>query len=631
MLFGKNKLFKKTRAFFGNYKQLGIVLVAALASLILSLTGNSGWAHILISATALISILPLGWGMIEDLRSGKYGLDLLAITAIVVSVVMKEYWAGMIIVLMLTGGEALEDFAEKRAKTELTSLLNQKPKKAHLIKGNKTLDVAVSLVAVGSKIVIYPGEVVPVDCIILEGNSSFDESSLTGESLPITKNINDQLLSGSINIEGVVTAKALHSAADSQYEQIIKLVKSASSANSPFVRLADRYSIPFTAVSFIIAGAAWAISGESIRFLEVLVVATPCPLLIGAPIALISGMSRAAKHGIIIKTGAAMERLAVIKTVAFDKTGTLTRGQPVVKDVKVYADYSRSDILIAAAALEQSSTHVLAKAIVQAALDAGSKLKKAKQVKELSGRGLSGRLDGKSILVGRLSLLEDQNVEIPKKLGSQLPKQTATFVAINQKLAGIIMFHDELRPESSGMLVKLRALGIRHTLMVTGDNEATANSIAKELGITDVTANCLPVDKLRAIEKVAHKPVAFVGDGVNDAPVLTASDIGIALGARGSTAASESADVVIMLDDISKVATAVEVSKRTLFIAKQSILMGIFISVGLMGIFATGKFKPVYGASIQELVDITVIINALRAHGSWKKKSIPTTKQQLAV
>jgi len=266
MLFGKNKLFKKTRAFFGNYKQLGIVLVAALASLILSLTGNSGWAHILISATALISILPLGWGMIEDLRSGKYGLDLLAITAIVVSVVMKEYWAGMIIVLMLTGGEALEDFAEKRAKTELTSLLNQKPKKAHLIKGNKTLDVAVSLVAVGSKIVIYPGEVVPVDCIILEGNSSFDESSLTGESLPITKDINDQLLSGSINIEGVVTAKALHSAADSQYEQIIKLVKSASSANSPFVRLADRYSIPFTAVSFIIAGAAWLSLGNPYDF-----------------------------------------------------------------------------------------------------------------------------------------------------------------------------------------------------------------------------------------------------------------------------------------------------------------------------------------------------------------------------
>ncbi len=611
-------MFKKTWRFFLRYRQLGIVLLAAIVALALELSKQPSLAHWLLGVTAIISVLPLAWAMIEDLRSGKYGLDVLAITAIVVSVLMREYWAGMIIVLMLTGGEALEDYAEERAKTELSALLKRKPKKAHKIKGNKILDVAVSQIAVSDKIVIYPGEVVPVDCVVTEGSSSFDESSLTGESLPIIKNTGEQLLSGSINVEGVVTAKALHTAADSQYEQIIKLVKSAASAQSPFVRLTDRYSIPFTLLSFTIAGAAWALSGESIRFLEVLVVATPCPLLLGAPIALISGMSRAAKHGIIIKTGSALEKLAAVKTIAFDKTGTLTKGQPVVKDVKLFNDYHRQEVLGAAAALEQSSTHILAKAIVEAA---GTKSKKAKQVKEMSGRGLSGRLDGKSILVGRLSLLEEENVELPKNIASLAPKQTATFVAINHKLAGIILFHDELRPESAAMLQKLRELGIRHTLMVTGDNQATADLVATKLGITDVSANCLPADKLLAIEKVTDRPVAFVGDGVNDAPVLTASDVGIALGARGSTAASESADVVIMLDDISKVGTGLEVAKRTFFIAKQSILIGIFISVGLMGVFSTGKFKPVYGAAIQELVDVTVIINALRAHGSWKKKS----------
>lgn len=614
-------MFKKTRHFFTKYKQLGVVLLAAIAALILELTKRHTAAHWTLGITALVSTLPLLWGMLEDLRSGKYGLDILAITAIVVSVIMKEYWAGMIIVLMLTGGEALEDYAEERAKTELSALLKRKPKKAHKIKGNKTLDVKVSDVSVGDKIVIYPGEVVPVDCVIIEGSSSFDESSLTGESLPVLKEKTAQLLSGSVNVEGAVTARALHIAAESQYEQIIKLVKSAASAQSPFVRLTDRYSIPFTLLSFVIAGGAWIISGQAIRFLEVLVVATPCPLLLGAPIALISGMSRAAKHGIIVKTGSALEKLAAVKTVAFDKTGTLTKGRPEVSRVKTFGSYNRQGVLAYAASLEQSSTHILAKAIVEAAGSHGTKIQKAKQVKEVSGLGLEGRVSGKTIVVGRLNLLEERGIVIPKSTKADSIKQTASFVAIDDKLAGIITFKDEIRPEAKAMLTRLRTLGIKHTLMVTGDNKVTANAIAGELGITDVQANSLPADKLHAIEKIPYRPVAFAGDGVNDAPVLTAADVGIALGARGSTAASESADVVIMLDDVARVATSLEIAKRTFFIAKQSILIGIFISVGLMGIFSTGHFKPVYGAAIQELVDVTVIVNALRAHGSWRKVS----------
>ena len=386
--------------------------------------------------------------------------------------------------------------------------------------------------------------------------------------------------------------------------------------------MADKYSIPFTITAFAIAGTAWFISGEPIRFLQVIVVATPCPLLLAAPIALISGMSRAAKHGIIVKTGSALEKLALVETVAFDKTGTLTRGVLVISDVRTFGPFSRHDVLGYAAALEQNSTHILAKSILAAADKESLKVQKAKKITETSGQGLRGRVQGKDILVGRLSLLQTAGVEIPSSVNVNTVQQTATFVAINHKLAGIISFTDELRPETKSMLKRLETSGIKHTLMVTGDNEATAKRIAKQVGIKDIRANCLPADKLSAIEKVEFRPVAFVGDGVNDAPVLTASDVGIALGARGSTAASESADVVIMMDDISRVATSVEIAQRTFFIAKQSILIGIFISVALMGVFFTGKFKPVYGAILQEVVDVTVIFNALRAHGSWRKKEL---------
>jgi heavy metal translocating P-type ATPase len=420
-------------------------------------------------------------------------------------------------------------------------------------------------------------------------------------------------MSGSTNLEGAITIRTSHTAADSQYEQIIKLVKSATASQSPFVRLADRYSIPFTIISFVIAGAAWAVSGDALRFLEVIVVATPCPLLLGAPIALIGGMSRAAKNGIIVKTGSAIERLAEVKTLAFDKTGTLTLGSLSVSKINTFNGHKRDEVLAHAAAIEQRSPHVLAHAIVQLSADESIKPLKVSDVKEIPGHGLSGRVKGRKVLVGRLSLLEEQKIAVPK---SAVPVHTATYVAIDGELAGVITFKDEVRPESKKMLERIRLAGVKHSLMVTGDNAAAAQRIADELGIEDVRANCLPADKIEAVRGAAHHPVAFVGDGINDAPVLAASEVGIALGARGATAASESADVVILVDNVDRVASAIEISKRTLYIAKQSIMIGIAISVVLMFVFSTGHFKPVYGAAIQELVDVTVIINALRAHSA---------------
>ncbi len=515
---------------------------------------------------------------------------------------------------MLTGGESLEDFAEHRARSELDALLERAPQMAHAIRKRKTVDVKASELRAGDQIIIKPGELVPVDAIITDGAASFDESSLTGESLPQTRQAGEVILSGSVNLDGEVTAKATATAQNSQYQQIIALVRSAAASQSPFVRLADRYSLPFTVIAYAIALTVWIISGQAIRFLEVIVVATPCPLLLAAPIALISGMARASRYGIIVRTGSALERLAEARTVAFDKTGTLTRGRPMVDKITKLGKHSKDEVLALAASLEQSSNHVLAQAIVIAAKDNDLKLVKAKHMLEIAGRGLTATLKGQEVIVGRYSLLTDRGVKLPAKFKRDSIAQTAVYVAVDGQPAGVITLKDELRTDSRATLSRLHQLGIRHTLMVTGDNSATAQAIARELGIEEVHAEALPADKLHVISKVKDRPVVFVGDGVNDAPVLTAADVGIALGARGSTAASESADLVIMLDDIGRVAAGLEIAKRTFGIARQSILVGIGLSVALMAIFATGRFSPLSGAIIQEVVDVVVIFNALRAH-----------------
>lgn len=615
---------KKLGIFFREYYQFSWAFVATICALMLTFTGATKFAHILLASIAIVSVIPLIWGMIKDLRDGTYGVDILAATAIITSVIMREYWAGVVIVLMLTGGEALEDYAENRAKAELSSLLDNTPKTARILRGRKVLEVKASQVKVGDKVLVKPGEVVSVDGVIIEGNSSFDESSLTGESLPVNKQAGETILSGAIVVDGTITIRAIHTSEDSQYEQIIKLVKTASSTQSPFVRLADRYSVPFTIISFIIAGGAWIMSGDSMRFLQVLVVATPCPLILGAPIALISGISRAARHGIIVKNGGAIERLAITKTMAFDKTGTLTNGTPKVSKITVYNKFKTDEVLSYASALEQNSNHILAQAIVDEAQSRKLKIPKIRDVKEMSGNGLVGFSGNKKIIIGKISFISKLKIEIPPQLKSKSLVNTTSVLVIDNKVAGIISFEDEIRPEAKKTLALIKKLGIKDIFMITGDNKSTALAIAKKLGIANVKADCLPADKLTAVGEISKPPVAFVGDGVNDAPVLTASEVGIALGARGATAASETADVVIMLDDLSKVAKSLDIAKTTLKIAKQSIMIGIVISICLMIIYSTGKFSATSGALIQELVDVTVIIYALRAHGSWKK---PKTKK----
>lgn len=608
------ELLKRIITFIWHWKLFSLAVLALIASLIIYFVGFHTAADITLAVVSLIEVVPLLWGMWGDIRTGSYGIDILAATAIVASVLLKQYWAAIVVVIMLTGGESLEDYADHRALSELSALLEHAPTTAHLLKNKKQVDVKASELKVGDKFIVKPGELVPTDGVVIEGSSTFDESSLTGESVPVPKTINGTLLSGSINIDGPVTVKATALASDSQYQQIIKLVESAAASKAPFVRLADRYSIPFTVLAYAIAGAVWAFSGHAIRFLEVIIVATPCPLLLAAPIALISGMSLASRYGIIVKNGAALEKLAEAQTVAFDKTGTLTSGKLSVDKVKSFNKFKESDVLSYAASLEQYSNHIIAKAVTNEASKQKLKTVKVKGLEEVSGQGLKANLKSEKLIVGRLSLLQDESVNIPPDLSKLQQSSTMVFVGLDKRLVGYISLKDRLRKEAKATLQSLRNQGIHNFMLITGDNNRVANKVASELGINAVIADALPADKLKAIEKDKERPVVFVGDGVNDAPVLTASDVGIALGARGSTAASESADMVILPDDVGHVATAYTVARKTFRIAQQSILFGIALSVILMLIFATGHFLPVYGAILQEVVDVFVIFNALRAH-----------------
>ena len=612
---------KKFWRFVRTYTLFTLAALAAIAAVILQTLNHAEAASWILGAVSVIALIPLIVRMARDIQAGTYGIDILAAIAITTSVILQQYWAAIIIVIMLTGGESLETFAARRARSELYDLLKRAPVHAHVIQKGKEIDTRASAVKERDHIVIRPGEVVPVDAVILDGTGNFDESSLTGESVPLTKNPGDQVLSGSINIDGLITAQAVHTAAGSQYQQIVRLVEAAADNPAPFVRLADRYSVPFTLLALTIAGVAWILTKQPIRFLEVIVVATPCPLILATPIALIAGMSRAARDGIIIKTGTALEQLAQARTFAFDKTGTLTQGLPSLDEIVAFNPFSKQDVLIHAAALEQASNHVLAAAVLRAAAAKQLKIPKTRHVREIAGRGLEGHVKGTEVIVGRYSLLSDNGIAAPKQFKTAGIGQTATYVAIGGKLAGYLTFKDQIRPEAKATIAALRKLGIKRMLMVTGDNKATAQVIAKQLGISQVVAETLPGDKLRSIDAITERPVAFVGDGVNDAPVLTAADVGVALGARGSTAASESADVVIMKDRFGDVATAVALSRRAFKIATQSIVVGLGLSTVLMLVFATGRFSPVAGAITQEAVDVLVIFNALRAHRPGRRLS----------
>jgi len=604
------------------YPLVAATVALGLVGAALALTGQPDAVRWLFSAFGLAVAAYEAVGMVRQLRAGTFGVDFLAITAIVATVLVGEYVATMIIVLMLTGGAALEDFAVNRAKRELDALLKRAPQIAHRYTADLTEveDVPATEVRIGDHLLVRPAEIVPVDGALLSESAAFDESSLTGESLPVERTAGDAILSGSINGQAAATIRATATAANSQYQQIIALVEEAAASKAPVVRLADRYAVPFTAVSLAIAGLAWLFSGDPARFAEVLVVATPCPLLISAPVAFMGGMSRAARNGIIVKGGGVLETLSRAKTAVFDKTGTLTHGTPTIARVLPESGFGEDELLALAASAEQYSSHVLAASVIAAARARGLALTSTDTAHEVPAHGVIARLGSAEITVGKLSYIRDR---APDAAATTLEGgELAIYVAVDGRFAGSIVASDSLRSNARQTMADFRALGITETVMLTGDARPTAEHIAALVGIETVQADCLPVDKVDAVRGLTGRPVIMVGDGVNDAPVLAVADVGIAMGARGATAASESADVVILIDDLSRTARAVAIGQDTIRIALQSIWLGIALSLALMILAAVGFIPATVGALLQEFVDLATILNALRAIGGRRDAAV---------
>ncbi len=570
-------------------------------------------------ATAYVGLF-VAWtlvGMVRDILRGHVGLDILAVVAMVATLAVGEYIASLIIVLMLSGGEALEDFAARRAKRELTALLDRSPRVAHVLsdpnasESDEVREIDVEDVEIDDVLLVRPAEIVPVDGILLSANGTFDESSLTGESLPVTRSVGGEVLSGAVNGTRAVRIRAVRRSADSQYQQIVALVRTAQDSRAPVVRLADRFAIPFTVVALVLAGTAWVISGDPTRFAEVLVLATPCPLLIAAPVAFLGGLSRAAKAGVIVKGGAVIEQLARVKSAAFDKTGTLTQGRPDLVDIRPAGGFTPVELLRLAAAAEQYSSHVLADCIRRAATGRGLTLPAAEAASEVATNGVTAVIEGRTVVVGKPAYIA--SLAPGTTMSTLAAGQAAAYVAVDGRFAGVLVLADDPRIEASAVVRWLRSHGVKQVTMLTGDARSTAETIAQQVGIYDIHADLLPPEKVRLAAELRPSPVMMVGDGVNDAPVLAAADIGVAMGARGATAAGDAADIVILVDSLAGVVDAVSIGRHTLRVALTAIWIGIGLSVGLMVVAMTGIIPAVAGALVQELVDLATILYALRA------------------
>ena len=599
------------------YPVVTLTIIVGAFVLILDASGadrTSKWLAIVYVSMVIVWTLI---GMIRDVLRGQIGLDVLAVVAMIATLAVGEDLASLIIVLMLSGGEALEDFAGRRAKHELTALLDRSPQIAHVIvhpgdeSSDEVQDAAADDVRVGDVLLIRPAELVPVDAVLLSAAGSFDEASLTGESLPAERVAGDEVLSGSVNGPNAVRVRAVRRSADSQYQQIVALVRDAQESRAPAVRLADRFAIPFTAVSLVIAGAAWGLSGDSTRFAEVLVLATPCPLLIAAPVAFLGGLSRAAKAGVIVKGGAVLEQLARVRSAAFDKTGTLTAGHPTLIELHPAAGFTADELLGLAASAEQYSSHVLADGVRRAAAERGIPILPASNASEAATNGVTAVIEGRTVVVGKPAYIAALAPDTER--AALEPGQVAAYVAVDGRFAGVLVLADDARPEAAAVVAWLRANGIERIAMLTGDTDTTAQAIAAEVGIDQVHAELLPSDKVQLAAHMRPRPMLMVGDGVNDAPVLAAADIGIAMGAKGSTAAGDAADAVILKDSLTKVVDAIAIGRHTLRVAFTAIWIGIALSVGLMLVATTGVIPAVAGALIQELVDLATILYALRA------------------
>ncbi|MHB8416640.1 MAG: heavy metal translocating P-type ATPase [Myxococcales bacterium] len=613
---------------------LGLAAGGLLALLHRVDLGRWVWA-----GATLAVLLPTALASARGLWRGETGVDLIALLAMGGALALGETLAGAIIAVMLTGGTSLERFAVARARRELSALLARAPRRAHRRTGESVVAVDVAEVAVGDRLVVSPGEVVPTDGLLESKSAVLDESALTGEARPVRLEAGAPLRSGGTNAGGPFEMRVTQEAERSTYAGIVRLVSAAEESKAPFVRLADRYALVFLGATLAIAAAAWIGTGDPVRALAVLVVATPCPLILAAPAAIIAGVSRAAKHGIIVKGGGPLETLARVTVLLLDKTGTLTVARPQIVDLECFG-VSSDEVVRLAASLEQLSMHPFAPAIVLEARNRNLDLAFPESVHEEMGTGISGRVEGREVAVGQRAWVAPAALPTPElrsiELRTKAEGSSSIFVAIDGRLAGALVLEDPIRAEAPRALRALRKAGIERIHLVTGDHPDVAELVGDALGLDRVFAERTPEEKVEVVRQVRGEGVtAMVGDGVNDAPALALADVGVAMGARGATAASEAADVVLTADRLEGLVLATRIAKRTRRIALESVAVGMGLSLVAMTAAAAGLIVPIAGAILQEGIDVVVILNALRALGGGgltrrSGPAVPELAQRLA-
>ena len=605
----------------------GIALAGILAGGAARLAGMGGLSEVLWAFTTAVVLVPLALTVAGDLRRRELGVDLIALLAMTGSLILGEHLAGAVIALMLSGGQALEAFAGARARRELAALLARAPQAVHRYEDGVLASPPIEEVRPGDLLLVKPAEVVPVDGLVEEEAAVLDESALTGESRPVERAARELARSGTVNGGAPFRMRAVATAAESTYAGIVRLVREAEASKAPLVRLADRYALIFLPLTLAIAGIAWALSGDPVRALAVLVVATPCPLILAAPVAILAGVSRSAHRGVIVKGGQALEALARARVLLLDKTGTITTGMPSLSDVETFGPEAAPEILRLAASLDQMSQHVLAAAVVRAAHDRGLPLSFPEKVTERPGQGIQGEVEGRRVALGKLSFLQQDGVlsagirRVRRR--TALEGSSSVFVAVDGEVAGALILHDPVRPDSPRALRALRRAGIERVVLVTGDHPEVAEMVGAGIGADLVLAERSPEEKVEAVLAERTRGLTLmVGDGVNDAPALAAADVGVAMGARGATASAEAADVVLTVDRLDRLAEALAIARRSRAIAVQSVAAGMGLSLVAMLFAAAGYLPPVAGAILQEAIDVAVILNALRALGGGRRRPL---------
>lgn len=605
------------------------LVVIAITGLVIGLIGHFADSPVITYWAWFGGTIPVVIGLavsiLRDFFAGRTGVDAVAFVSMSAALIFGEPLAGVVVAIMYSGGNVLEDFAVARAQRDLRALVDRAPRIAHVVVGDNVQDVSIDDVVVGDRVLVRAGEIIPVDGYVVSSGALIDESALTGEPLPVTRRAHEEIRSGTLNAGETFELRASATAGDSTYAGIIRLVTAAQTAKSPFIRIADRYALLLLPVTLLIAGGAWALSGDPIRALAVLVASTPCPLILAAPVAFIAGVSQAARHGILVKGGGALEALARTRTVMFDKTGTLTVGGARLVAVEAAPGESPDTVLHFAGSLEQASHHVIANAIVQAAASRAIALTMPEDVHESLGSGLEGRIGDRKVVVGSRSLVFGSG-KVPDWATRSLRRASwrsalSTFVAVDGRPVGALLLADELRKETPRAIQMLRTAGIGRIMMVTGDRADAADTIGAALDLDAVLADRSPADKVDAVATEQRlAPTLMVGDGINDAPALAAANVGIAMGARGASASSQAAEVVILVDRLDRVAKSLTIARRAHGIAQQSIVVGMALSGIAMLAASVGLLVPVAGALVQEVIDVAVILNALRALGLGRMK-----------